>query len=167
MPATHASDLALFCVDVGIRSGMALYDAQGRLVWARSRNFGSRARLRKGVYTILRGLPRLGLVVLEGGGDLGRLWEHEARKLGAEVWRVSAEDWRDDLLPPRMRSCAAVAKQSAVAVAQEYARSCGLPLATAFNDDAAEAVLCGLWASLRVGGGGRNGKVSKNVLFRL
>lgn len=141
----------IFSVDVGIRSGMALLGPHGRLLWARSRNFGSRARLRKGVHTIVRELPALELVVLEGGGDLARLWEHEAVRRGIEAWRVSAEDWRTELLPPRMRGNAATAKQSAVIVAQKYAGQCGLHLATAFNDDAAEAALCGLWAAIRLG----------------
>ena len=64
---------------------------------------------------------------------------------------MSAERWREELLPCRMRSNAVVAKQNAVIVAQEYARRCGVALTTAFNDDAAEAVLCGLWAAMRRG----------------
>jgi len=141
----------LLAVDLGLRTGYALYGRDGRLRWARSKNFGTAARLRRGAAGLLDEVPDLAWLVLEGGGALADLWEKEARRRGIEVVRVSAEQWRRALLYPRERENARSAKRNAGALARRVLRECGAPSASPLRHDAAEAVLAGLWGLLRVG----------------
>jgi hypothetical protein len=92
---------ALLAVDLGLRTGLALYGPDGRLRWYRSRNFGSAARLRRAVYGLLNELPEVSRLVLEGGGPLGDIWEKEGGRRGLAVRRIGAETWRARLFHPR------------------------------------------------------------------
>lgn len=38
---------ALLAVDAGVRTGLALLDREGRLLWCRSHNLGTTARLKR------------------------------------------------------------------------------------------------------------------------
>ncbi len=80
----------LLAVDLGLRTGLALYGQDGRLQWYRSHNFGTAARLRRAVRGLLDELPELTWLVLEGGGHLAEIWKREAerRGMGALVKRV-------------------------------------------------------------------------------
>ena len=60
----------LLAVDLGLRTGLALYGPTGRLRWYRSQHFASRASLRRGVHGLLDAEPDVGLLVLEGGGPI-------------------------------------------------------------------------------------------------
>jgi hypothetical protein len=51
---------ALLAVDLGLKTGLALYTGDGRLRSYRSHNFGSVPRMRKEVYRILTHVPELG-----------------------------------------------------------------------------------------------------------
>lgn len=62
----------LLAVDLGLRSGLALYGPDGRLRWYRSQNFGTQARLKRAVPSVLHGAGPLAWLVLEGGGPVGR-----------------------------------------------------------------------------------------------
>jgi hypothetical protein len=141
----------LLAVDVGVRAGLALYGDDGRLIWYRSRNFGSTARLRRAAPGLLAGIPGLAYVALEGGGTVADVWEREADRLAATVIRVSAEEWRGALLYPREQRTGAQAKQRADGLARRVIAWSGAPRPTSLNDDAAEAVLVGLWAVVTVG----------------
>ena len=68
-PPPH-SQRHLLAVDMGLRTGLALYGPDGRLQWYRSKHFASRAELRRGVTSILREAPPLAWIWLEGGGDI-------------------------------------------------------------------------------------------------
>ena len=65
---------ALLAVDLGVKTGLALFGPEGRLRWYRSQNFGTAARLRRGVQGLLASMPHLAWLVLEGGGPLADLW---------------------------------------------------------------------------------------------
>ena len=82
---------SLLAVDLGIKTGLALYGRDGRLVWYRSRNFGTADRLRRAVHGLLNELADLDWLVLEGGGPLYHVWEREAQRRGISVRQVSAE----------------------------------------------------------------------------
>lgn len=60
----------LLAVDMGLRTGLALYREDRRLLWYRSQHFGNRARLKRGVHQILREIDDLAWLVVEGGGLL-------------------------------------------------------------------------------------------------
>ena len=58
----------LLAVDLGVKTGMALYNAEGKIIWYRSRNYGNKQRLRTDIQNILDDIPSLVHVFLEGGG---------------------------------------------------------------------------------------------------
>jgi hypothetical protein len=142
---------SLLAVDVGLRTGLALYGQDGRLLMYRSHNFGNAARLRRGVQSLLRDLPDLAWLIMEGGGPLADIWEHEAGRRQVAVRRISAEDWRERLMYPRQHRNRSQAKQSADALARKVIMWLAAHRPTSLRHDAAEAVLIGLWGLLDVG----------------
>ena len=77
----------LLAVDLGVKTGLALYGQDGRLLWYRSQNFGTAERLRRGVRGVLDTLPHLAWLVLEGGGPLADMWRREAARRQVPVGR--------------------------------------------------------------------------------
>jgi hypothetical protein len=141
----------LLAVDLGLKTGLALYGEDGRLRWYRSKNFGSTARLKRAVYGIVKENPDLVMLVIEGGGNIAEIWEHEAGKLGIAVRRITAEDWRRTILFSREQRSGAMAKESAARLADAVIAWSGLRRPTAPRHDAAEAILIGLWGVLEAG----------------
>jgi hypothetical protein len=142
---------SLLAVDLGLRTGLALYAETGKLLWYRSKNFGSRDRLRRGVPGILAEIPDLGWLVLEGDRALADIWEREVRGLDVSVQRVAAEEWRRKLLYPREQTSGPKAKQSADDLARRIIEWSGAPRPTSLRHDAAEAIVLGLWGVLHAG----------------
>lgn len=142
---------SLLAVDLGLRTGLALYGADGRLRWYRSQNFGTAARLRRAVHGVLRELPEVRWLVLEGGGNLGEIWTKEAERIGIDVVRIAAERWREQLLYTREQRTGAEAKHHAGELARRVIDWSAAPRPTTLRHDAAEAVLVGLWGALHVG----------------
>jgi hypothetical protein len=138
-------------VDLGIRTGLALFGKDGRLSWYRSQNFGNRSRLKRGVQNILDACPELIAVVCEGGGSLKTIWEREAAKRRILFQSVAAQTWREDLLLPRDRRDAATAKRKALLLARQVIEWSGAPRPTALRHDAAEAILVGFWSVVDLG----------------
>jgi hypothetical protein len=141
----------LLAIDLGIRTGLAVYGRDGRLRAYRSHNFGSAARLKRGAPRVLDEWPELALLVLEGGGPLADLWAREADRRGIPVRRVAAEDWRTRLFYPRQHRNTRQAKGSADELARRVIEWSGAPRPTSLRHDAAEAILLGLWAVLEAG----------------
>ena len=142
---------SLLAVDLGLRSGLALYSENGKLRWYRSHNFGSRDRLRRGVYSILREIDDLACVILEGDAALARAWIKEAKRRNIDAQLINAETWRASLLRERNQRSGTAAKQSADALARKIIDSSGLARPTSLRHDAAEAILIGMWAILELG----------------
>src|SRR5664279_4375864 len=89
---------SLLAVDLGLKTGLALFEETGKLLWYRSHNFGTTERLKRGVPGILDGIPALAALVIEGGGNLATVWEKEADRRGIAVYRIGAEEWRQMFL---------------------------------------------------------------------
>jgi hypothetical protein len=142
---------ALLAVDLGLRTGLALYGRDGRLISYRSRNFGTATRLRRRVHSLLDELPRLSRIVLEGGGPLAKIWEHEVRRRGIIVRQISAETWRRRLFYPSQQRNGPQAKLNAGDVARRVIEWSDAPRPTSLRHDAAEAILIGLWGVLEAG----------------
>ena len=142
---------ALLAVDLGVRTGLALYGGDGRLRWYRSQNFGSAARLRRAVPAVLGALPALARLVIEGGGSLADAWVREAERRGVPVRQIGAEEWRRLLLLPREQRRGTEAKRHASALARRVIEWSAAPRPTALRHDAAEAILAGLWGVLDAG----------------
>jgi hypothetical protein len=142
---------SLLAVDLGLRTGLALYEDNGRLRWYRSQNFGTTARLRRAVRGLLTDLPELAWLVLEGGGPLADIWEHEAKRRAIPVRRISAEEWRRIFLYPREQRTGLQAKRNAGEMARKVIVWSEAPRPTSLRHDAAEAILLGLWGVLAAG----------------
>ena len=142
----------LLAVDLGLRTGLALFGGDGRLCWYRSQNLGNTARLRRAVPSLLRGdgAPPTHLL-LEGSGQLAELWGRAAEKRGIEVRVISAETWRERLLYQRQQRSGKEAKRNADDLARRVIQWSGAPAPTSLRHDAAEAILAGLWGVLELG----------------
>ncbi len=139
-------------MDLGLRTGLAAFARDGRLLWARSQNLGTRTRLRAAANTLLDGLPDVERLVLEGGGDIARLWAGVAEKRGLRVRVIDAGVWRRSLLLPREQRSGSDAKAAADGLARAVITWSGAPAPKgAMRHDAAEAVAVGLWAVLDAG----------------
>jgi hypothetical protein len=141
----------LLAIDIGVKTGLALYGHDGRLLWYRSQNFGTAQRLRRGVRSVLDTLPHLAWLVLEGGGPLADIWRREATRRQIPVRQISAEAWRRQFLYTREQRSGAQAKESATELARRIIIWSGARRPTSLRDDAAEAILIGLWGALAVG----------------
>ena len=142
----------LLAVDLGLRTGLALYGRDGRLVSYRSQNVGSRARLRRAADTILRDHATAERVVLEGGGDLATLWVKAGQRAGRRVRVIDAGEWRRLLLLPRERRTGVGAKGAADGLARAVIEWSGASRPKgSLRHDAAEAIAVGLWGVIDAG----------------
>jgi hypothetical protein len=144
----NAGSRALLAVDLGLRTGLALYAGDGRLRWYRSHHFGTATSLRRGVPSLLDGVTHL---VVEGGGGLADAWADAADQREVEVRRLSAETWRRAFLYPREQRSGELAKRTAAQLARRVIDWSGAPRPTSLRHDAAEAILIGLWGVLELG----------------
>jgi hypothetical protein len=142
---------SLLAVDLGLRTGLALYGPDGRLRWYRSQHFGSRASLRRGVHRLLDACPEIAHLVLEGGGPIADIWMRESERRGLSVWRISAENWRGRFFDPTDRRGRERSKLTADVLARRIIEWSGAPRPTSLRHDAAEAILIGLWGILEAG----------------
>ncbi|ACU89483.1 hypothetical protein [Desulfomicrobium baculatum] len=142
---------ALLAVDAGVRTGLALLDRDGRLLWCRSHNLGTTTRLKKAAARVLFELPHLQFLVVEGGGQTAGIWEHAAAKRNLPCMIIQAERWREQFLLPRQRASGQKAKAAACALVSIILRREGWSSPTVPGHDAAEAALIGLWAAVQLG----------------
>jgi len=142
---------SLLAVDLGLKTGLALYDGTGHLRWYRSKHFGSAARLKRGVFGILKEISDISLIVVEGGGTLAAIWEHEAQRRDITIRQIGAEQWRRALLYPREQKTGPQAKYHADDLARKVIRWSGIAGPPVLRHDTAEAILIGFWAVLEEG----------------
>ncbi len=143
--APAPSGAIVLAIDVGMKAGLAWFTAEGELIRARSTRFATRTVLKKALPAIWTELPGVTQVVLEGQGDIADIFRKSAERAALPVQQFSAEQWREDMLLPRQRRSGKQAKAYAETIALQIARSCGKPPKCAYDDDAAEAILFGLW----------------------
>ncbi|MBW6490275.1 MAG: hypothetical protein K0B15_03660 [Lentimicrobium sp.] len=140
----------LLAVDAGIRTGLALFDRTGKLVWYRSHNMGSISSLRKAVYTIINSVDCLDYLVVEGGGPITSVWLNTASKLGIKTLQTDAGIWRKELLFKRRFRNSGIAKESAIQLANQIIHLSEAPSYNPPTHDAAEAILIGLWGCKKI-----------------
>jgi hypothetical protein len=141
----------LLAVDVGLHTGLALYDDGSHLLWYRSHHLPTPAKLKKMVASLLRQPPRPTHIYLEGSGPLADIWSREASKLNLSVTQVVAETWRSRLLLARQQTSGLLAKQEADFLARRVIVERGGKKPTQLRHDTAEAILVGLYALLDLG----------------
>lgn len=151
MNTSNTSDRLLLSVDAGIRTGLALFNNQGQLVWYRSHNMGSISGLRRAVYPLLKSIDGLEYLIIEGGGPVAETWIHTAVKLGISTIKTDAGEWRRELLYDRQQRSGTKAKQTAVKMAMQFIKSSDAPGMNIPTHDAAEAILTGLWGCFKAG----------------
>jgi hypothetical protein len=100
---------------------------------------------------LLDELPELTWLVLEGGGQLADIWKREAARRCIRVRQIGAEVWRQMFLLPRQQRRGSQAKASAGTLAKQVIAWSNARRPTSLRDDAAEAILIGLWGALDVG----------------
>ena len=137
----------LLSVDIGLRTGLALY-GKGGLIWYRLQNYSSIKRLKSAVYGIFKETPDISTLVMEGGGDLAEIWRKEAMRRGIDVFQISAETWREIFLYGREQRTGKQAKNNAGVIAEKIIEWSGAKRPTSLRHDAAEAILAGLWGML-------------------
>lgn len=154
-PSDDAQDGApapgLLAVDLGLRTGLATYGRDGRLLTYGSTNFGSKSRLRAGAPTVIRGAEPLETVALEGDRGLANVWARAAQRVGVDAVVVTPETWRAAFLHPSEMRSGAEAKRAADRLARLVIAWAGARRPTSLRHDAAEAILIGLWAVLELG----------------
>ncbi len=142
---------SLLAVDLGLKTGLALFAVDGKLLWYRSHNFGTTERLKRGVHGLLNGIPELSAIIIEGGGNLATVWEREAERRNILLIRVDAAVWRKAFLLRREQRTGIDAKHNAGKMARDVIEWSGAALPKALRHDAAEAILIGLWGLLHLG----------------
>jgi hypothetical protein len=140
----------LLSVDAGKRTGLALFNSSGELVWYRSHNLGSMASLRKAAYTMIRSIEGLEYIVIEGGGPITSVWINAAQKLKISTIRTDAGEWRKELLYLKEHPNSQKAKESAIKLSQQIIDSSDAPSYNSPTHDAAEAILIGKWGCKKV-----------------
>lgn len=141
----------LLSVDLGLRTGLALYGRDGRLIWYRSQNYASVKRLKPAVYDIFKETPEISDLVIEGGGRLAEIWIKEAGRRGIRLRQISAETWRQAFLLYREQLSGKAAKKNAGILAKQVIEWSGAKRPTSLRHDAAEAILAGLWGVIDAG----------------
>lgn len=141
----------LLAVDLGLRTGLAVYAKDGRLLRYRSTHFPNVGALKRALPRVLDEAPGVAWVVCEGDQHLATIWRRLAEKRGAEVLWASAEVWRPSLLEAWERRDGVGAKEAADRLARRVIEVCGAKRPTSLTHDAAEAILIGLWGLLQVG----------------
>jgi len=143
--------MSLLAVDLGLKTGLALFSKEGKLQWYRSRNFGTKARLRKAAASVLKEAGTVEVLVIEGGGDMETPWIGEAKRKGIEVLQLHAHAWRKHLLLSRHQRSGPEAKKHADKLARQIIKWSGAKNPTSLRHDAAEAICIGLWGVREMG----------------
>jgi len=140
----------LLAIDLGVKAGLAMYSSGGKLLWYRSQNYGSKSRLKIAIPNLLAE-ENLRYLVIEGGGPLLKMWKQEVERKNIEIITTMADDWRKDILLNREQRSGKDAKQNAITYAHQVINHMAENRATSLTDDAAEAILIGLWGMMKVG----------------
>lgn len=134
-------------VDLGLATGIAIYNRDGRLESVRTRHFQSRDALRAAAGAILDEIQHVHSVILEGGGELAEAWQRAAVHRGIHLRVVQASDWRSRFFYPREHRSGPEAKAHALKMAAqvvEWSAAKGVA-GGSLSHDAAEAVMVGLF----------------------
>ncbi|NCA87203.1 MAG: hypothetical protein EOM83_16850 [Clostridia bacterium] len=141
----------LLAVDLGVKTGLALFSSEGRLLWHRSQNFGNKTRLRKAIPWIVGMEEDITYIVIEGGGPLLKLWDAYLEKRNIEVLHIMAEEWRRVMLLDREQRKGSQAKEKALYYSGIIIQKISNQKTSPTNDNAAEAILIGTWAMEKLG----------------
>lgn len=134
----------ILAVDLGVKTGMAVFTPEGRLRWYGSRNYGSKNSLRNDIPRLLQQYGPLRRLVLEGGGALYEVWNKEAQRGQIPVTAFHADYWRELLFGSDYLMHTDKAKDKAVEMAERVINQLGVHRFSNPVHHAAEAILAGL-----------------------
>ncbi|MGC8864295.1 MAG: hypothetical protein ACP5O2_01120 [Bacteroidales bacterium] len=134
----------LLAVDLGVKTGLAVFTPDGRLLWYGSRNYGSKNSLRSDIPRLLLQYGPLRRLVLEGGGALHEVWHKEAQRWQIPITAFHAGHWRELLFGSDYLMHTDKAKDKAVEMAGRVIRLVGIQRFSTPVHHAAEAILSGL-----------------------
>ena len=140
----------LLAVDLGLRTGAALFDQDGKLLRLDSCRFVNPEELEQGLEDLII-KSCVTHVVIEGEDrKLYNIWKKAIEKLPGDVKmaRVVADDWRQDFLLKKEQKYAHIAKEAASLIAKQFLAGTDYETVK-LSVDAHEAVLIGHY-SLRV-----------------
>lgn len=138
-------------VDLGIKTGLACWTSNGRLLWYRSQNYGSVKRLKGAIGSILGQFDEPGVLVLEGGGRISELWITMAVRTGWTIETLHAEEWRRNLINQSEWQFCTDLKKLSISYATLACQWGSQPVAGILNHNTAEAILAGLWILIKNG----------------
>lgn len=134
----------LLAVDLGVKTGMAIFTSEGKLLWYGSRNYGSKNSLRSDIPRLLQQYGPLRRLVLEGGGALYEVWQREAQREQIPVTAFHADYWREMFFGSGYLMHTDKAKVKAVEMAERVINQLGVYKFSTPVHHAAEAILAGL-----------------------
>jgi hypothetical protein len=141
----------LLAVDLGVKTGFAMYSSRPELLWYHSQNYGNKFRLKKAIPGILNQDDRIDYLVMEGGGSLQKIWDASLEKMNIEVIHIMAEAWRKVLLLDREQRKGKMAKDKALMYALKIIDRLSEKKTASLNVNAAEAIMIGLWGINKLG----------------
>ncbi|MFW5974945.1 MAG: hypothetical protein ACOCQ6_01935 [Bacteroidota bacterium] len=139
-------------IDLGVKTGLAVYNSNGDLIQYHSRNYGNARRLKKAIHHILKEPENLKFLYIEGGGKLDKYWVKQAAKLGVTTKQIHAETWRNKLFPKSQADYhSKPVKNYAEKQAKEILKAHAFPIPENLNKDVSEAILIGLYGCIEQG----------------
>ena len=147
----------LLAVDLGLRTGVSIFDSSGKLLSFEDFLFASTEDLLQGAVSLIaRWEERLNTkithIAIEGSDIM--LWKAwmEAATSERHLLSVKPSDWRNDLLLPKEQSNGLTAKAASRLIARQIVADHGvMPVPeTEFQTDAAESILLGLHVARRL-----------------
>lgn len=143
---------AILAIDLGLRTGVAVWDDTARLRTWQTIRFRSPRALQQGVRTVVRDLDDdVVFAVTEGDLDLARPWDRALTARGIRVLHVQAHQWRRDVFADQPDLDGKAAKRAALALARRLIREHAARGVPHLKHDAAEAICLGYWAAWREG----------------
>ena len=149
----------LLSVDLGLRSGFAVFDNEGKLTTAFGRHFESQSNIETSINQVLVDVTRnysITHYVLEGDNVLQQAWREAIASFTGtdretvEIISVSPAEWRAQMLVKRETDSGSSAKAAARLIARQIMWRAGLvdeyptqPMDT----DVAEAILIGYYTT--------------------
>ena len=145
--STDQREPILLAVDLGLRTGTAIFDSKGSVLAIESYRFNDHDSLDRGLTEILS-THAITHVVIEGEDrKLYYIWRKAIENFeGIQLARVVADDWRRMLLLKKEMRDARKAKSAAGLIAKQILKNNEKLQGKKLSADAAEALLVGLYA---------------------
>lgn len=148
---------SLLAVDLGLRTGLCLFDNAGKLLRYEDRQFASACDLEQGAASILlkweaEAGSRISHVAIEGSDpDLLSAWSNAASD--RRILHVHPEHWRHDLLTPQECDSWRSSKEASRVVARSIIERFGTDELDRvdYTTDCAEALVLGVHVAQRLG----------------